>query len=65
MLPIVSLNKAVVMGLVGVLTSTFTVMSLEVSPAANVNVPDGRAEPDKSEADAWFVPLPVTAQFTL
>ncbi|GJE61127.1 hypothetical protein MPOCJGCO_3248 [Methylobacterium trifolii] len=40
-------------------TSTVTVWL--VTPWAKVSVPDGRALPAKSEAEAGFVPEPVTA----
>ncbi len=43
---------------------TLTVTSFDVSPAAKFTVPEGNAVP-KSAATAGFVPLPVTANFTL
>ena len=45
--------------------ATFTVTVLLVSPAAKLTVPLGRLPPVKSEADAAFVPLPVTAHAAL
>src|SRR5262249_24868346 len=52
-------------GSANVSPKTPTVIVFDVSPAANVTVPDGRTPPAKSAAFAGFVPPPVTAQFTL
>ena len=45
--------------------ATLMVMVFEVSPAAKVIVPAGRAPPEKSAELAGFAPEPVTDQFTV
>ena len=45
--------------------ATFSVIVLVVSPAAKVNVPEGRTPPWKSAAAAGFEPDPETLQFTV
>jgi hypothetical protein len=44
--------------------TTLITIDLVVSPKAKVAVPDGRVPPEKSDATAGTVPLPVTAQLT-
>jgi hypothetical protein len=44
--------------------TTLITIDFVVSPRAKVAVPPGRAFPEKSDATAGTVPLPVTAQLT-
>jgi hypothetical protein len=44
--------------------ATLIIIDFVVSPVAKLAVPDGRVPPEKSDATAGTVPLPVTAQLT-